>query len=261
MQQHAGLLRKQLGGMQAFRWLHVQNSDAAGLWGKRVSHSCCCSSSWALGSAGRLDTGSKEAGGCGDFEVPQVVHRLLLSSRSFCIPVALCAYPVLSYSSAFRSKEFTLLLFPWCWGTLEWLNFSPASCLSFPHTITTSIVLLSITLPLVCAPPHPLHLPIPFASTNHKFRSYHTWPPPPGLSSTAPSTLLCCHSLPACARPDRVELKWEWWVGDSRWGRAESFWESMVSIKFFFLLFFIWQSCWFLRQHIPEYSRPRRKLP
>lgn len=35
---------------------------------------------WDLLAAGRLDTGSKEAGGCGDFEVPQVVHRLLLSS-------------------------------------------------------------------------------------------------------------------------------------------------------------------------------------
>lgn len=147
--------------------------------------------------------------------------------------------------------------FPWCWGTSEWINICPPA--NFPSSPRNP----SVSQPLSFSFLSPyrwlffflisfffLFCPSPLASTNSD-------PIPPGLLltldmfalylafalspsscfSSAPFTLLCCPSLPACTRPDRVEFEWEWWVGGSRRGRIESFWESIVSIKFFCLIF------------------------
>ena len=75
-------LRKELGGIQASGWFHVQNSDAAGLrehLPPAVASSAGC---WyrILLASGRLARGRRVAGSCWDFKVPQVVHRFLLSS-------------------------------------------------------------------------------------------------------------------------------------------------------------------------------------
>lgn len=60
-------------------------------WPWTASPFCCCSFSWVLVEHSLLAAGKLVTGSCWGFKVPQVFHRLLLSSRSFCFPVALWA--------------------------------------------------------------------------------------------------------------------------------------------------------------------------
>lgn len=113
------------------------------------------------------------------------------------------------------------------------MSFLPALCFSLPLASTNSDPILPIRLLAM-----------------DMFASY---------LALAAFVLPCHSSLPACIRPDRVEFEWKWWVrgvieGLKILGKTLCLFHSSVSV-------FIWQSCWFLRQHIPEYSRPRRELP
>lgn len=114
-------------------------------------------------------------------------------------------------------------------------------------------------------PHHPIP-PSPFSQ--HKFRSCPTWSPlPPGHICPVPG--LCsiiavtfpCHPLFSHV-PYLRELSLN---GNGGWEVAEraglkGFERALCPLSSF-VLFFIWQSCWFLCQHIPEYSGPRRELP
>lgn len=79
-------LREALGGIQASEWFRVQNGGAT------VLRKLLPAAGSTLLSAGRLARGRMVAGRCWDFMVPQVVHEILLSSRSFCFPIALLCF-------------------------------------------------------------------------------------------------------------------------------------------------------------------------
>lgn len=108
------------------------------------------------------------------------------------------------------------------------------------------------------SPPIP---PSPFSQ--HKFRSCPTQSllppghvcPVPGLCSIVPFP---CHPLFSHV----PELSFN---GNGGWEVAEraglkDFERALCPLSSS-VLFLIWQSCWFLCQHIPEYSWPRRELP
>lgn len=109
--QHAGLAGEGA-GRDAGIWV-VPCAEPWCCWPWTASPSCCCSFSWVLVEHSLLAAGRVVTGSCWDFTVPQVFHRLLLSSWSFCFPVALSAilcFLTLSASEASSSCFFGSLV-------------------------------------------------------------------------------------------------------------------------------------------------------
>lgn len=225
------------------------------------SISLLCSFSWVLVqhsplAAGRLARGRRAAGSCWDLKVSQVVDKLLLSSWSFCFHVFLCSYPMLSYSSApeangsclFTSpgaeglqSELMSVLLPILWAFPPLHLHHSLHLFPFCHPTTVSPFLFFFFFFFNFFPTLPCNLLLPLASTNSDSN-------PPGLLllllmfapclSFAPSPALCFSAALVFQHvPDLTEFEWEWWVRGSRRDRTESFWESIVSIKLFCLIF------------------------
>lgn len=195
-------------------------------------------------------------------------HRLFIDSCYAADPSAfvLLSVHVLCFLTLLPLKQtVNAFCFLWCWGTSEWISICPpANSPCSPHTPSESQSLsfsftspyhcLSLpTLPLLLRPQlAQIKILSQLASSSPWMCLPHIWP-------------LVHHPLHASLLPFYSSMYQTWqswvWMGEATeegelkgLGRALCPLRSSVS-------FFIWQPCWFLCQHIPEYSRPRRELP